>query len=57
MNAWHRNEQLLISLNQYEGVAVIQIICCGQLNEAPRGSTSSQVRKSPNRMAQDQFNE
>ena len=38
MNTWHRNEQLLISLNHHamcEGVAVIQVIWCDKLNDPP----------------------
>jgi hypothetical protein len=38
MNTWHRNEQLLISINHHakcEGVASIQIIWCDDENEPP----------------------
>eukprot|EP00985_Skeletonema_marinoi_P008750 scaffold3995_cov149-Skeletonema_marinoi.AAC.2 len=38
MNTWHRNEQLLLSINhhaQCEGVAEIQIIWCDTLNDPP----------------------
>ena len=38
MNTWHRNEQLLISLNHHamcEGVAVIQVIWCDKMNGPP----------------------
>lgn len=38
MNTWHRNEQLLLSLNHHakcEGVAQIQVIWCDTINDPP----------------------